>query len=188
VEVHEPGVRSEGAFPRAEASAGELSACRSRAEVGRLLGDLHSVRAAEEGEQVVWIVGQDGVGSVSRQAARQECRHGRGRLVRRSSGVSEPVRVASERREVREQHGIDVLARVFEGRRRHLVEDDHHHGHAATNARGRNIPARVDYQVADRTDQKEEDQEDQRSRGQNSEERLHLRLAAIEGRDSEPHH
>jgi hypothetical protein len=107
VRVHEAEVVPERLHPLAEAAAVLVRAEARRADRGGLLANVQLVVAAEQGEDVLRVVGGDRQVVLPREPPVQDGGHRVGRVLVDRGGVAVPGRVAGEAGEVRVQPLVD---------------------------------------------------------------------------------
>ena len=143
----------------------------ARADRRGLLGHVHAVCLAEQGEDAVRMVARDRLVFLLRQVAVHD--RGLGALggVEDRVGVLEPGGVARQLREPGIAHLVQPALVVDQGVHGQLVEEHHHDrrlGHAADGAR---LGLVGEGQLGDRAAEQEQQQEHQRDRREDVEER-----------------
>ena len=143
----------------------------ARAELRHRLGDLHRIRAAEEREEVVRVVGEERQPARFGVAAGQDRGHRLGRVLVDGGGVPEPRRVACKPGEVRVADAVDLAVLVHQGRDRQLIEHDEHDRRAGSHRRhAPRLRLALELELVQRRVDEEEGGEDERRGGEHGQE------------------
>ena len=153
-----------------------------RAQVRQRLDDVQLVRAAEKGEEVLRVIGEDRQRALLRQLSGEDGGDGLLRVRVHRRRAAEPDGVPGERGEVRETNRVDPLRAVHQRDRRKLVEHDEHHRRARVDGDGLRLGLLREHELRHGRVEEEQREEDDRRCDEEGEERPHRLRAQVQER------